>query len=1153
MNAPTLIVGLGGKGSEIVLRVSKMVNEEQRQKIGFVVFDTDVNELRNIKINNPHVHTIQTSMKMTVGEYLEMDEHAKDTWFPVNAVLNNKMLTEGAGQVRAISRLAFDTAIRNGKLEELHKAIGELYELEGEDFAQALRVIIVSTIAGGTGSGLIVPVGLYIKNYLATHYRQGANITRGFFLLPEILYGVITSQEERNNLKSNAYATLREIDAFLMKGDSTLPSRYENSIHLEFPGVVSDEYEEYDVRPYDFCFLFDGQNADGKTLSSFDEYLDHAANCIYAQSIGPMNKRSNSSEDNTIRKLVAEKGRNRYCGAGTSLLTYPTADVKKYLALNWAKECVSEAWLLFDKELRDKKRLSAKKRESVGNEADIKRESDYVTSVETKAAEKNRFAMSILDACIEYSDDGKPIGNNWDAYLDALSRKIKTDMETSVSNMKARSIRQDADEALEDIKGAPNPDKAWAEFPKAYEKMKAYYFQSRKQSEMLADNIAYSLFHPDTDAASSLKEDFYLEKHLRDSHNHFIHPCAIRYFLYNVLAALDEEHNRVCKKWKENEAKIDSFEKNTFGGEEGSTATVYNLRRKSKDSLLDLIRKKSDDSLSKTVNEFGEYLAWVDELSKNIVLSKIYEQGMEYVESVAKGYESFFDSLNTRISHISAEMKGIETKYSDTKGHASRYVCASKDCLETMSKLMPFMGSVMDLDPKLCELIYDRVRAYNLLTVATDSDDYFKEIFDKDIIGFFEKELMESYGQDVNMDIITAIEKEAEYGFDIVNENDVRKYVIDVIDSAKILAAPFIEKPMGDEKNPINACAYNPKLKPDDHSPRARLIEQELKNFGGTADDDIPINQILFYKSFYGLRANELSKFAPPQKGETFNRSGGEYFKAYYELVGKISPDPTKTKAVTPHIDKNWHIITNMPDLDDSNQELQLSRIYSSFFWGFADGFIDLPVEASKKSYRIKKRMNGVDKNIALTVSNKTSCDRLFEVLDALANCNELVEGILDTVNTEIEKELNDGKGSLNNDLIEGCFNVRIPQVSDTKETPDPISIFEIPFVLKNSMKSDQGREEDDLRMVDTILAETQKVIKRFCRESELGDPLFCFYDRQLDMMLENIKKYGKKASYCSDFLFMSMCSSIVETFEDLDMRKEAKEINKKIERFRQE
>ena len=85
--------------------------------------------------------------------------------------------------------LHLDTAVRAGKMEQLHEAIQDLYKVEEGQSEQALRVIIVSSLAGGTGSGLILPVALYIKNYLNTHFRQSANITRGFFILPEVFDG----------------------------------------------------------------------------------------------------------------------------------------------------------------------------------------------------------------------------------------------------------------------------------------------------------------------------------------------------------------------------------------------------------------------------------------------------------------------------------------------------------------------------------------------------------------------------------------------------------------------------------------------------------------------------------------------------------------------------------------------------------------------------------------------------------------------------------------------------------------------------------------------------------------------------------------------------------------------------------------------------
>ena len=439
MIAPTLLVGLGGTGSKIVCRVSDLVSDEQRDHLGFAVFDTDINELRDIQRANPFIKIIQTSTKLSVGEYLNIDTHARDTWFPVNAILNSKTLTEGAGQVRAISRLAFDTALRAGKMEQLHEAIQDLYKLEEGQSEQALRVIIVSSLAGGTGSGLILPVALYIKNYLATHFRQSANITRGFFILPEVFDEVIPGQAERNSLRSNAYATLRELDAFLMKGDATLPGCYGDSVKMEFPRVGSSGYDQYDVRPYDFCFLFDAQNSEGSKLNSFNQYLDHAANCIYAQSIGPMNKRSNSSEDNTIRRLCAERGRNRYAGAGSSMLIYPVDDVKEYIALNWAKECVSRQWLVFDNMYKELCRRNATMRAQGISVQDANPATNYITTVESMANNKDPFARSIVNACTIFDDDGlTKVSEKWTEYVAALMAKITRDESSGQSELDAQ-------------------------------------------------------------------------------------------------------------------------------------------------------------------------------------------------------------------------------------------------------------------------------------------------------------------------------------------------------------------------------------------------------------------------------------------------------------------------------------------------------------------------------------------------------------------------------------------------------------------------------------------------------------------------------------------------------------------------------------------
>ena len=81
------------------------------------------------------------------------------------------------------------------------------------------------------------------------------------------------------------------------------------------------------------------------------------------------------------------------------------------------------------------------------------------------------------------------------------------------------------------------------------------------------------------------------------------------------------------------------------------------------------------------------------------------------------------------------------------------------------------------------------------------------------------------------------------------------------------------------------------------------MIAKELGNYGGTPDEDIPLNMIMFLlQSIYGLRANKLSKFSPGCAAE--GRSDGEYYKAYYEVVSQIKPKSDKTRLYSAYRQK---------------------------------------------------------------------------------------------------------------------------------------------------------------------------------------------------------------------------------------------------------
>ena len=211
----------------------------------------------------------------------------------------------------------------------------------------------------------------------------------------------------------------------------------------------------------------------------------------------------------------------------------------------------------------------------------------------------------------------------------------------------------------------------------------------------------------------------------------------------------------------------------------------------------------------------------------------------------------------------------------------------------------------------------------------------------------------------------------------------------------------------------------------------------------------------MFYQSFYGLRANDLSKFAPPEKSITYNRSSGEYFKAYYELVAGVHPEAHRSKEISPHIDRWWHIITKMPDLDEDNQKKQEYEMYASFFWAMANRYVYLSEEGSDvRIYKLRNILLDMDDD-SLIVSNGTECDKLYEVLDAIAIYPELIQKILSEVETLTINDVNENNALEDGMLFSALRTFRIEEPGVGPENAPSYNIFDLPMLMKKSATTD--------------------------------------------------------------------------------------------------
>ena len=153
----------------------------------------------------------QTSTDFTVGQYLYQAGEAVYDWFPkASPELRRKTLTEGAGMIRLVSRLAYRSALEAGKLAHLTTQITHLFQVRPDDTVYSPRVMIVSSLAGGTGSGIFLQVAMYLRWLLETILGRQNIYVRGAFLLPDVLIHTqcLRDAGEHANVRANGYACL---------------------------------------------------------------------------------------------------------------------------------------------------------------------------------------------------------------------------------------------------------------------------------------------------------------------------------------------------------------------------------------------------------------------------------------------------------------------------------------------------------------------------------------------------------------------------------------------------------------------------------------------------------------------------------------------------------------------------------------------------------------------------------------------------------------------------------------------------------------------------------------------------------------------------------------------------------------------------------
>lgn len=263
-----LIISLGGTGADALFGIKKKFEEaipdaQLKQYVRFLAIDTDKATKNSvIKVTRPD-GTVGTEIVDSLNDnqfFLLSGANARtvvthslpmvDDWInpqlPAIIKNNSEMLSgTGASATRQIGRVSLFPAdtidALNGRISNL---VGELTN----NTADNLRVMIVSGIAGGTGSGTVIDMSYLIRHFINQMQGSIGGRTKycGFILLPPT--GNSTNHVDIQKGNQNGYAALKEIDQFMTLGErgEVYSHRYANQVVKSGSNI------------FDNCYLMDG-------------------------------------------------------------------------------------------------------------------------------------------------------------------------------------------------------------------------------------------------------------------------------------------------------------------------------------------------------------------------------------------------------------------------------------------------------------------------------------------------------------------------------------------------------------------------------------------------------------------------------------------------------------------------------------------------------------------------------------------------------------------------------------------------------------------------------------------------------------------------------------------------------------------------------
>lgn len=515
-----LLVGLGGVGSRTVDKILSMMPEGYKPYTKAIAVDTDLEDLDKQLKYIPAENRIalgsnpENGQSVTVGEYIRNHPETTD-WFVKGEhldLIKRRNTAQGAKQVRMVSRIAL--AATNdflGMKKKLEDILQDLNRADGTTLSRGLLVMVICSVAGGTGAGTVLQFPLYLEQALAKTFSDEDVAIECSMLLPNV-FGHAQDIENQTAARANAYAVIRELMAM-------------NSGRLKRGDLLPDcDFEEKseNISPYGRIMFFDDVSMAGDSIDpDLDRvYVPKTAAAINEYLFGPVSGKITSALDNTLARVYRTGGASIFSSVGTAKLAFPRATYVQYITGQWITKAMSTTWLHPDRKVEGRYRDEFKN--AVQN--DTRRPDDKDKRrmfCETIDAETTPFYRQIKSAYFEQNGTGmkKDMADIfWEECRKYLHGRVAND----------KMVKSNCTQLDEDF----NEDDS-SIYIETLEKIEAAAKAVAPYGSQYAIEVMQPIEAENPDFFADDNDEKHLFTFLRNKN---LHPIMIRYFLYKLYA-----------------------------------------------------------------------------------------------------------------------------------------------------------------------------------------------------------------------------------------------------------------------------------------------------------------------------------------------------------------------------------------------------------------------------------------------------------------------------------------------------------------------------------------------------------------------------------------------------------------------------------------